>query len=342
MNGNLKKLISFCVPSYNSAAYLHFAVDSLLTGGEDVEILLIDDGSTDETGRIADFYEAAYPSIIHSLHQPNGGHGEGINAALKSAAGLYFKVVDSDDWVDPKALSELLSDIRSRASMPDLYLTEYVYWQGRGNRAQVIQYAYLFKKSQTGGWGDLSKFTYKGNLTLHSAMYQTQVLRASKVILPKHVSYEDNYFVYAPMPYARTIAYLPVPLYQYLVGREGQSMEHETCVRKYRDYLLDGELVFDSVDVLSYRKRDPGLYQALYHHLVLNAMFAIVFARLNGSKEAKQDLKAFWAHLRASNPRQYRKLRFRSVLAWIDFPGKLGTKVVKTDYKLAHQIIKFN
>jgi glycosyltransferase involved in cell wall biosynthesis len=342
MIGNFKKLISFCVPSYNSAAYLHFAVDSLLTGGEDVEIILIDDGSHDETRRIADSYEAAYPTIVHSFHQPNGGHGEGINNALKIAAGIYFKVVDSDDWVDPKALSALLQDIQSKDHLPDLYVTDYVYWQGRGNRSQVIRYAYLFKKNASCAWGDLGKFTYKGNLTLHSTMYQTQILRSSKVALPRHVSYEDNFFVYAPMPYAKTIAYLPVSLYQYLVGREGQSMEHETCVRKYRDYILGGELVFDSVDVLAYRKTDPGLYRALYHHLVLNTMFAIVFARLNGSAEAKRDLKDFWAHLKASNPRQYRKLRFQSILAWLDFPGRLGSKVVKVDYKLAHQIIKFN
>lgn len=342
MKESKKKLISFCVPSYNSAGYLHFAIDSLLPGGEDVEIIIIDDGSSDETGAIADAYQASYPSIVRSVHQVNGGHGEGINNALKLAKGIYFKVLDSDDWVDGQALRDLLADILATEAKADLYLTDYVYWQGRENRSQVISYAYLFKKSRTCGWNGLREFTFKGNLTLHSTMYKTEVLRASKVVLPKHVSYEDNFFVYAPMPYAKTISYLAVPFYQYLVGREGQSMEHATCVRKYHDYVLDGELVFDSVDIFAFKKSNPGLYRALYHHLVLNTMFPIVFARLNNSIEAKQDLKDFWAHLKASNPKQYRKLRFQSVLTWINFPGKLGAKVVKADYKLAHQIIKFN
>jgi glycosyltransferase involved in cell wall biosynthesis len=342
MDGAQKKLITFCVPSYNSAAYLHYAIDSLLTGGEDVEIIIIDDGSFDETGEIADSYQIAYPSIVRSVHQSNGGHGEGINNALRLATGVYFKVVDSDDWVDSSALNQLLLDIKNKNEWADLYITDYVYWQGRETMGQCINYAYLFKKSRECSWADMREFSYKCNLTLHSSMYKTKLIRESGVVLPKHTSYEDNYFVYAPMHLAKNVSYLDVPLYQYLIGREGQSMEHATCVRKYRDYLLDGKLIFDSLDVLPIRKKNPGLYRAVYHHLVLNTIFSVIWARLNGSAEAKQDLKDYWSHLKKSNPKQYRKLRYRSLIAWINVPGKIGAAVVKVDYKLAHRIIKFN
>lgn len=103
------KYITFTVPCYNSAAYMERCVDSLLIGGEDVEILLIDDGSTDRTGEIADEYERNYPGIVRAVHKSNGGHGSGVNAGLHLATGCYFKVVDSDDWLSEDAYRRLLA-----------------------------------------------------------------------------------------------------------------------------------------------------------------------------------------------------------------------------------------
>ena len=106
------KLMTFTVPCYNSAGYMSKCIDSLLKGGDEVEILIIDDGSKDETGAIADRYEREHPGICKAIHQENGGHGEGINQGLRHATGKFFKVVDSDDWVDEKALKRVLSAVR--------------------------------------------------------------------------------------------------------------------------------------------------------------------------------------------------------------------------------------
>ena len=97
------KYITFTIPCYNSENYMRRCVDSLLVGGEDVEILIIDDGSSDRTGAIADEYEMLYPNIVKAVHKPNGGHGSGVNKGLELAHGLYYKVVDSDDWFDRDA-----------------------------------------------------------------------------------------------------------------------------------------------------------------------------------------------------------------------------------------------
>ena len=106
------KLLSLAVPSYNSEAYMRKCIDSLLVGGEDVEILIVDDGSTDRTGAIADEYETMYPSVVKAIHKENGGHGSAVNAGLQHATGLYFKVVDSDDWVKESAYHKILDVIR--------------------------------------------------------------------------------------------------------------------------------------------------------------------------------------------------------------------------------------
>ena len=101
------KLLSFAIPCYNSAAYMEKCIKSCLAGGDDVEIIIVDDGSTkDDTLKIAKEYEAKYPNIVKAVHQENGGHGEAVNTGLKHATGRFFKVVDSDDWVNEYAYGE--------------------------------------------------------------------------------------------------------------------------------------------------------------------------------------------------------------------------------------------
>ena len=107
-----EKLITFAVPCYNSAAYMDHCVETLLQGGDDIEIILVDDGSTkDNTAEICDRYAQQYPDIVRAIHQPNGGHGEGINSGLARAKGLYFKVIDSDDWADLNALNRVVNTL---------------------------------------------------------------------------------------------------------------------------------------------------------------------------------------------------------------------------------------
>ena len=103
------KLITFTVPCYNSAAYMEHCIQTLLPAGEEAEIILVDDGSSDETGAIADTWAEKYPTIIRAIHQENGGHGEGVNQGIRNASGLYFKVVDSDDWLDAEALQKVMA-----------------------------------------------------------------------------------------------------------------------------------------------------------------------------------------------------------------------------------------
>lgn len=123
------KYITFTVPCYNSQDYMERCIDTLLAGEELVEIIIVDDGSTDRTGEIADNYARNYPETVKVIHQENGGHGAGINAGLAQAQGLYFKVVDSDDWLNEKALLALLEKLRqwhSTNQCPDLIIGNYI------------------------------------------------------------------------------------------------------------------------------------------------------------------------------------------------------------------------
>ena len=110
------KLLTFAIPCYNSAEYMSKCIESLLPGGEDVEILIVNDGSKDDTSKIAHEYEKKYPTICKAIDKENGGHGSAVNTGIEHATGLYFKVVDSDDWVKDTAyekILEVLSDPQS-------------------------------------------------------------------------------------------------------------------------------------------------------------------------------------------------------------------------------------
>ena len=126
----VRKLLTCVVPCYNSAAYMERAVDSLLAGGEEMEVLIVDDGSTDGTGEIADRLAAAHPSIIRAHHQENGGHGSALNYGMAHAEGIYFKVVDSDDRMVKENLPGLMDLLRKHAdpeTRADMIFHDYVY-----------------------------------------------------------------------------------------------------------------------------------------------------------------------------------------------------------------------
>ena len=123
-------LMTFTVPCYNSESYMRKCIDSLLPAGDDTEIIIVDDGSTDGTGAIADEYAAAHPDRVRVVHQENGGHGEGVNQGIRLAQGKYFKVVDSDDWLDGDALARLTARMREHEAAGvdvDMYVANYVY-----------------------------------------------------------------------------------------------------------------------------------------------------------------------------------------------------------------------
>ena len=118
-------------------------IDTLLTADEQVEIIIVDDGSTDRTGEIADNYAQNYPEIVQVIHQENGGHGAGVNAGIAQASGKYFKVVDSDDWLDPGELNKLLRKIKEwekQQMTVDLIICNYLYDHFYENKVKRMAY----------------------------------------------------------------------------------------------------------------------------------------------------------------------------------------------------------
>ena len=137
------KLLTIAVPCYNSQDYMEKCVESLVVGGEEVEILIVNDGSADNTAEIADRLEERYPGIVRAIHQPNKGHGGAVNTGLENASGLYFKVVDSDDKVKASAFKSILDKLREYKDAEekiDLLISNFVYDKEGQAPKKVMQY----------------------------------------------------------------------------------------------------------------------------------------------------------------------------------------------------------
>ena len=194
-----EKFLTFAVPAYNSEAYLSHCLDSLIPGGDEVEIIIINDGSTDGTEKIARQYEKKYPNIVKVISQANGGHGSGVNAGLENATGLYFKVVDSDDWLDTSSLHTLLSTIKEHLlekKLPDLYITNFVYDKVNEGKFFVRRFSRHFKSNCFLRWSQVGKFYAAQVIMMHSLTYKTEKLRKSGLKLPHHTFYVDNIYSY--------------------------------------------------------------------------------------------------------------------------------------------------
>ena len=336
-----KPYITFCIPAYNSEPFLHVALDSLMRFDSRIEVLVIDDGSTDKTFEIAKGYAARFP-IFRVIHQENKGHGGAINTAIPKAKGRFFKVLDSDDWVDVNALNALLDDIERCEAFPDVYVMDYTYWQGYEKESTFITYDRCLPQHRTVSIDSVKRMKMKQNFTVHSTLFRTELLRAHNVSLPEHCSYDDNYLVYVALSCGKTVRYLHRSLYQYMIGRDGQSMNRENLFRKWGDIIKTSELVYERYDVSTLKKSRPGLYRLLLHHLHLIVAMVPYVCHLNGSAEAETAMKKFFARCKQSKPEQYKLVRRHIVIRFMTAPGKLGrffTKVIDT---IARKIVKFN
>ena len=337
------KLISFAVPCYNSAEYMSKCIESLLPGGYEVEIIIVDDGSTDETARIADAYAEKYPNIIRVVHQENGGHGEAVNAGLRNANGLYYKVVDSDDWLDEEAYRKVLSTLRTltkEGTFVDMFLANYVYEKVYEDKRFSVRYKRMFPVERVIGWEDMKHKAHGHMILMHSVIYRTDLLRECGLRLPKHTFYVDNLFVYEPLPHVKTLYYMNVDLYRYFIGRDGQSVNEQNMVKRIDQQLAVNYRMVDCCDVWEIENEKLRNYMLDYLEMITVVSTAIAY--VSKTPENIKKIKELWRYIKEKNVRTYRHLRHGVFGAAMNLPGKFGRAISVRAYKITQKIIGFN
>ena len=340
------KLLSIAIPSYNSEAYMRKCIESLLPGGEDVEILIVDDGSKDRTGEIADEYETLYPNIVKAIHQENGGHGAAVNTGLEHATGLYFKVVDSDDWVNESAYRKILQTLRELAggsTALDMLISNFVYEKEGAKKNKVMRYHHALPKDTIFTWDEIKHFRKGQYILMHSVIFRTKLLKECGLKLPEHTFYVDNLFVFEPLPYVRTMYYLDVNFYRYYIGREDQSVNEEVMIGRIDQQITVNKLMIDyMIENKSRITASKRMYQYMVSYLdIITTVSSILLIRSN-TKENLVKKKELWDYLKKKDWMLYRKLRYGLLGRCMNLPGRSGRKISVEGYKICRRFFNFN
>ncbi len=337
-----EKLISFIVPSYNSENYLNRCIDSLLKGGSDVEIIIVNDGSTDKTKRIANAYSKKYPSIVKSIHKENGGHGSGVNVGLLEAKGFYFKVVDSDDWLDETSLKKLLKIIKELKERPDLIVCNYVYDHLYDQVEKIMSFKNVFPEKSICTWEDLKKFKKSQYLIMHALIFKTEILKECHLKLPEHTFYVDNIVAFLPLPYVESICYYDLNLYHYFIGRDDQSVNEKVMVKRVDQQIKVTKIMLSGVNLEQVKKLHPKLHAYLLQMLSMMVTISDVYLLMTKECKALEKREELWQFIKELNKDLYKKLRFKSMAGLTFLPTKFGNFVTLKGYKIAKKIYKFN
>ncbi len=339
----MEKLISFAIPCYNSQDYMAKCIESILPGGDDIEILIVDDGSTDNTAQIADDYAARYPGIIRAIHQENGGHGEAVNAGLRNATGLYYKVVDSDDWLDAEAYPQVLSTLRrlrDEGTIVDMFLVNYIYDKVHEGKQRRMMYKALFPQDQVIGWSDMKRNIKGFTILMHSVIYRRQLLVDCGLELPKHTFYVDNLFVYLPLPSVKTLYYQNADLYHYYIGREGQSVAEQTMIKRLDQQLRVNYILLDSVDPWSVEEKHLREYMLSFLEMITVVSSALGY--VSGTPENLAKVQKLWNYIKNKDERTWRHLRWGILGSSMNLPGRFGRRLSVTAYKISQKVMQFN
>jgi len=337
------KLLSFAIPCYNSAAYMEKCIESILPGGEDVEIIIVDDGSTkDNTAEIADAYAAKYPTIVKAVHQENGGHGQAVNTGLRYATGLYFKVVDSDDWVDAEAYKKVLEQLHffvNSGNLVDMMLSNYVYEKEGATHKKVMRQS-GFPVDKVFTWSDI-KHIYKGHyILMHSVIYRTQLLRNCNLELPRHTFYVDNIYVYKPLPYVKSMFYLDVDFYRYFIGRDDQSVNEKVMISRIDQQIKVNKIMIEDVDI--WKVTNPNCRKYMLNYLEIITVVSTVLLIKSGTQENLEKKRDLWTYIKNYDIRLFHKLRNGIMGTTMNLPGKGGRRISLAAYRISQKVVGFN
>lgn len=308
----MEKLLTITVPTYNVEKYLRVCLDSLCIeyAKDKMEVLIINDGSIDSSVDIAQEYVRRNPEIFRLINKENGGHGSTINRGIQEAEGKYFKVIDSDDWVDGESLEMLLKYLESHDS--DVVYTNFYHIDDRSGK-KTVEFASPFPGVEYGREYRFSEIKSDLFLKMHGYTIRTDLLKKIPQI-DEHCFYVDMEYVLFPVPQVETITFLDLFVYQYRVGLPGQSMNIQRMKRNADDYdkVLKRLLAF-------YKEQAPKLQPEKLKHMehVIGRMVASrikIYLSQPYSRENRKAIKVFEDSVKTNYPAVYFAVRNKAVL----------------------------
>ncbi|MDR0958202.1 MAG: glycosyltransferase [Clostridiales bacterium] len=336
------KILSIVVPCYNSESYIQRCLDSLLEAEcDDLEIIIVNDGSSDRTPEIADAYARKYSETVKSVHRPNGGHGAAINTGLESVSGAFFKIVDSDDWVSPNALKLTIEALRPYADGSlDLFISNFVYEKENKKHKKVMSFEGFLPQDRIFRWSEAGRFRVGRYMLMHALTYRTSLLKEIHFHLPEHTFYVDNLYAYTPLPKVKTLFYLNTDLYHYYIGRADQSVNEKVMLKRIDQQLKVNKLMAQEVCISNIN--DPKIRAYMLKYLEIVTTVSSIMALRANNAENLEKKKQLWMFLKDTDKAAYKKLRMGLLGIGLHLRGSIGRGIALSVYYTTQKIVGFN
>lgn len=333
------KQLTIAVPAYNSEMFLHICLDSMAGIDDRLDVIVVNDGSRDNTLAIANSYVEKYPDQIRVIDKENGGHGSGINAALEIATGRFFKVVDSDDWIETRNLKAILDALEK--SDADAVVTGYRSVNiGSGN---MISYPVAIPKTkediETSVYGlELTMEEFSGifdqmatSYSFHGLCYRTDFFQSMDFRMSEKVFFEDQEYAVLPFLKVQKVLLLPYYLYNYQIGSAGQSVDFSNQAKRANDLK---RVYTKMMDYYHFHKPQEQFRERFFVKrlsISLVSYYAVVLVKSEDKRSGRKEAEGLRTYVKQLEPsiQEYAEKRYRimRVASYFPFVGNLYYKL---------------
>ena len=254
------KVLSISVAAYNMEKLIRQNLDSFVNSSvrDDIEVLVINDGSTDNTAGIVAEYEKKYPGTVRLISQSNAGPGSTVNRGIENASGRYFRMVDADDWVDT-GLEQYVNVLKTTDA--DMVVTNYTCVDDKTGQTRFVKINGL----KAGVLQDFDSVCADLSLEMHSVTFRTDILQKNNIRVFNGF-YTDIQYLLFPSVYVKSVMYVDCNVYMYRVSLSGQSMSVPSMQRNIN---MHDDMLFSIVRLYnSVKHRRPEVAEYILKKLV--------------------------------------------------------------------------
>lgn len=302
----MDKILTITVPSYNVEKFLEQTLESFVDDRilEDLEVLVVDDGSKDSTAEIGKRYEMRFPQSFRLISKENGGHGSTINRGISEARGKYFKVVDGDDWVNTEGLVKLIEKLKSADA--DYIFTNYYEVNDTTGEKRLVEFPGICKEKEM-VFAEIAKET---RISMHALVIKTSILKEQRIRLDEHCFYVDVEYILYPVPYIQTVIYYDLIVYMYRLAQVNQSVS----MKGYQNHIQNHiDVIFHTIDYINRYQEQPGSEKQKVDYMA-NRIAEMVYTQIDiflsyplKDKEIRKKFREFDEKVKEKNQEIYRR-----------------------------------
>ena len=305
----MDKVLSVVIPSYNVERFLRQTLDSFLDKRilKDIEVLIVDDGSSDGTGAIGKEYETRYPDSFRLISKKNGGHGSTINRGIEESRGTYFKVVDGDDWVDTEGFVCMVEKLRTCSA--DYVVCNYYEVDDQTKERTPREFKMLQREQGSGEYWDFSEIVTRTQIPMHSLAIRSAILKEHHIRLDEHCFYVDVEYILYPVPYVEKVAFFDIYVYMYRLAQATQSVSMQGYQKHIQNHI---DVIMHLTDFVTEYAKQEGSQKEKIEYIskriaeMVGEQITIFMSYPVENEEMKQKFIEFDQELLSKNPEIYR------------------------------------